>query len=78
LCKKTPEEIKATVSDKQALAADLRNYSNSFVLNSARDRVILEVDDQGKELLKDVDPERDVSLLQIRTLRYCKPTDYYI
>ncbi|KAF9172394.1 hypothetical protein BGX21_003675 [Mortierella sp. AD011] len=60
LCKKSPDEIKAIVSDKKALAADLRNYSNEFVLTSARDRVISEVDDQGKELLKDVDPERDV------------------
>ncbi|KAF8939262.1 hypothetical protein EDD21DRAFT_413277 [Dissophora ornata] len=60
LCKKTPEEITAIVSDKKALATDLRNYSNDFVLTSARDRVVGEVDDQGKELLKDVDPERDV------------------
>ncbi|KAF8972849.1 hypothetical protein BGZ46_010023 [Entomortierella lignicola] len=60
LCKKTPEEIKAIVSDKKALAVDLRNYSNEFVLTSARDRVVVEVDDEGKELLKDVDPERDV------------------
>ncbi|KAG0325965.1 hypothetical protein BGZ99_010338 [Dissophora globulifera] len=60
LCKKTPEEITAIVSDKAALALDLRNYSNEFVLTSARDRVIGEVDEQGKELLQDVDPERDV------------------
>ncbi|KAF9116509.1 hypothetical protein BGX27_001803 [Mortierella sp. AM989] len=60
LCKKTPEEIKAIVSDKKAIAADLRNYSNEFVLTSARDRVVVEVDEQGKELLKDVDPEKDV------------------
>ncbi|KAI1300663.1 hypothetical protein EDD11_006085 [Mortierella claussenii] len=60
LCKKTPEEIKAIVSDKKMLAVDLRNYSNEFVLTSARDRVIGEVDDEGKELLKDVDPERDI------------------
>ncbi|KAF9410816.1 hypothetical protein BGZ76_005436, partial [Entomortierella beljakovae] len=60
LCKKTPEEIKAIVSDKKALAIDLRNYSNEFVLTSARDRVVGEVDDQGKELLKDVDPEKDI------------------
>ncbi|KAF9933285.1 hypothetical protein BGZ65_004178 [Modicella reniformis] len=60
LCKKTPEEITAIVSDKKALAADLRSYSNEFVLTSARDRVIGEVDEQGKELLQDVDPERDV------------------
>ncbi|KAG0248037.1 hypothetical protein BG011_000599, partial [Mortierella polycephala] len=60
LCKKTPEEITAIISDKRLLAADLRNYSNEFVLTSARDRVIGEVDEEGKELLKDVDPERDV------------------
>ncbi|KAG0365311.1 hypothetical protein BC939DRAFT_456631 [Gamsiella multidivaricata] len=60
LCKKTAEEITAIVSDKKALAADLRNYSNDFVLTSARDRVIGEVDEQGKKLLEDVDPERDV------------------
>ncbi|KAG0229799.1 hypothetical protein B0O80DRAFT_498406 [Mortierella sp. GBAus27b] len=60
LCKKTPEEIIAIVGDKKALAADLRNYSNEFVLTSARDRVINEVDEQGKELLQDVDPERDI------------------
>ncbi|KAF9968045.1 hypothetical protein BGZ70_007057 [Mortierella alpina] len=60
LCKKTPEEITAIVSDKKALAVDLQNYSNEFVLTSARDRVIAEVDEQGKELLKDVDPEKDV------------------
>ncbi|ORZ09782.1 hypothetical protein BCR41DRAFT_388286 [Lobosporangium transversale] len=60
LCKKTSEEIKAIVSDKKALATELRNYSNEFVLTSARDRVIDEVDDEGKELLKDIDPEKDV------------------
>ncbi|KAF9278091.1 hypothetical protein BGZ68_008777 [Mortierella alpina] len=60
LCKKTPEEITAIVSDKKALALDLQNYSNEFVLASARDRVIAEVDEQGKELLRDVDPERDI------------------
>ncbi|KAF9903630.1 hypothetical protein EC991_003495 [Linnemannia zychae] len=60
LCKKTPEEITEIVTEKKALAADLRNYSNEFVLTSARDRVISEVDEEGKELLKDVDPERDV------------------
>ncbi|KAF9189904.1 hypothetical protein BGZ51_009183 [Haplosporangium sp. Z 767] len=60
LCKKTPEEITSIISDKRLLAADLRNYSNEFVLTSARDRVIGEVDEEGKELLKDVDPERDV------------------
>ncbi|KAF9099486.1 hypothetical protein BGX29_007123 [Mortierella sp. GBA35] len=60
LCKKTSEEITAIVSDKKTLAADLRTYSNEFVLTSARDRVIGEVDEEGKELLKDVDPERDV------------------
>jgi len=49
------------VSDKKALAADLQNYSNEFVLTSARDRVLNEVDEQGKELLQDVDPGRDVS-----------------
>ncbi|KAF9920335.1 hypothetical protein FBU30_009857 [Linnemannia zychae] len=60
ICKKTPEEITAIVTEKKTLAADLRTFSNEFVLTSARDRVISEVDDEGKELLKDVDPERDV------------------
>ncbi|KAF9572955.1 hypothetical protein EC968_009160 [Mortierella alpina] len=60
LCKKSSEEITAIISDKKALAVDLQNYSNEFVLTSARDRVITEVDEQGKELLKDVDPERDI------------------
>ncbi|KAF9585088.1 hypothetical protein BGW38_003952, partial [Lunasporangiospora selenospora] len=60
LCKKTSEEIHAILNDKSGLAADLRAFSNEFVLTSARDRVAGEVDDEGKELLKDVDPERDV------------------
>ncbi|KAF9151927.1 hypothetical protein BG015_006045 [Linnemannia schmuckeri] len=60
LCKKTSEEITAVVTEKKTLAADLRTFSNEFVLTSARDRVISEVDEEGKELLKDVDPERDV------------------
>ncbi|KAG0052841.1 hypothetical protein BGZ83_002049 [Gryganskiella cystojenkinii] len=60
LSKKTAEDIKAVISDKKALAAELRTFSNDFVLTSARDRVIGEVDEEGKELLKDVDPERDV------------------
>jgi len=60
LSKKTSEEIHAVLSDKKALAADLRTFSNEFVLTSARDRVVDELDEEGKELLKDVDPERDV------------------
>ncbi|KAG0321874.1 hypothetical protein BGZ97_009882 [Linnemannia gamsii] len=60
LCKKTSEEITTIVAEKKSLAADLRTFSNEFVLTSARDRVISEVDEEGKELLKDVDPERDV------------------
>ncbi|KAG0353830.1 hypothetical protein BG005_006914 [Podila minutissima] len=60
LCKKTPEEITAIITDKKALAADLQVYSNEFVLTSARDKVVVEVDEQGKELLKDVSPETEV------------------
>ncbi|KAF9431269.1 hypothetical protein BGZ94_003584 [Podila epigama] len=58
--RQTPEEINAIVIDKKALAADLQVYSNEFVITSARDRVIGEVDEQGKELLKDVSPESEV------------------
>ncbi|KAF9387501.1 hypothetical protein CPC16_007006 [Podila verticillata] len=60
LCKKTPEDITAIITDKKALAADLQVYSNEFVLTTARDKVIVEVDEQGKELLKEVSPETEV------------------
>lgn len=60
LCKKTPEEIAAIITDKKALAADLQVYSNEFVLTTARDKVVAEVDEQGKELLKDISPETEV------------------
>lgn len=61
LCKKTPEEITAVITDKKALAADLQVYSNEFVLTTARDKVVVEVDEQGKELLKEVSPETEVN-----------------
>lgn len=60
LCKKTPEDITAIITDKKALAADLQVYSNEFVLTTARDKVVVEVDEQGKELLKEVSPETEV------------------
>ncbi|KAG0338312.1 hypothetical protein BG004_007266 [Podila humilis] len=59
LSKKTQEEIKAVIVDKKALAADLQMYSNEFVLTTARDKVIAEVDDEGKMLLSDVSPEAE-------------------
>ncbi|KAG0223970.1 hypothetical protein BGW42_005431 [Actinomortierella wolfii] len=60
LCKKSVDEIKAVLASKKSIAMDLQQYSNEFVLTSARDRVISEVDNEGKELLKDVDPTRDI------------------
>ncbi|KAF9977681.1 hypothetical protein BGZ73_005191 [Actinomortierella ambigua] len=60
LCKKSVDEIKAVLASKQSIAADLQQYSNEFVLHTARDRVISEVDNEGRELLQDVDPSRDI------------------
>ncbi|KAF9166985.1 hypothetical protein DFQ26_006249 [Actinomortierella ambigua] len=60
LCKQSVDEIKAVLASKQSIASDLQRYSNETVLHSARDRVISEVDTEGKELLQDVDPARDI------------------
>ncbi|CAG8547806.1 9356_t:CDS:2, partial [Ambispora gerdemannii] len=59
LSKKTEEETTELFSDRKKLHADLKLFCNEIVVQTTRDRILQELDEKGKEVIKDITPESE-------------------
>ncbi|CAG8691715.1 8383_t:CDS:2 [Cetraspora pellucida] len=64
LATKSEEDIKELLNDRKKLHADLQLYCTDVVLTSARDRILNELDERGKEALKDISPDSEIIKLR--------------
>ncbi|CAG8583539.1 663_t:CDS:2 [Racocetra fulgida] len=58
------KDIKELLNDRKKLHADLQLYCTDVVLTSARDRILNELDERGKEALKDISPDSEIIKLR--------------
>lgn len=64
LATKSEEDIKELLNDRKKLHADLQLYCTDVILTSARDRILNELDERGKEALKDISPDSEIIKLR--------------
>ncbi|CAG8653800.1 13986_t:CDS:2, partial [Ambispora leptoticha] len=60
LSKKTEEETTELFSDRKKLHADLKLFCNEIVVQTTRDRILQELDEKGKEVVKDITSESEI------------------
>ncbi|CAG8531806.1 17272_t:CDS:2 [Acaulospora morrowiae] len=63
---KSEEDTKELFNDRRKLHADLQLYCTDDVLTSARDRILNELDERGKEALKDINPDSEIIKLRFQ------------
>ncbi|CAG8517673.1 10347_t:CDS:10 [Paraglomus occultum] len=68
LTKKSEEDTTVLFSDRKKLHADFKLYCNEIILKSARDRIINELDEKGKEAL-DVRMASDACINRLFTMK---------
>ncbi|CAG8571370.1 4884_t:CDS:2 [Diversispora eburnea] len=66
LTTKSEEDTKELFNDRRKLHADLQLFCTDNVLTSARDRILNELDEGGKEALKDISPDSEIIKLRFQ------------
>ncbi|RHZ87397.1 hypothetical protein Glove_36g19 [Diversispora epigaea] len=66
LTTKSEEDTKELFNDRRKLHADLQLFCTDNVLTSARDRILNELDERGKEALKDISPDSEIIKLRFQ------------
>jgi hypothetical protein len=62
LCQKNENEIASLAKDKKKLWSEFKSFASAQILEEAKEAILPELSEKGKEALSDVSPENEVSL----------------